>query len=174
MAATGPVDCEPLTPLAPDQAPEALQAVAWLDDQVKVEAPPRVSELGLASIITVGGGALTVTMTDCIAEPPAPVQVRTYSVVFDSEPVDHVPLVATAPLQPSDARQFCAFWVVQVRVALPPAPRVVGDAVRLTLVAAEVTTTRLDWLACPPEPVQVSVKVVSEESGPVAKVPAVG
>ncbi len=30
---SAPVDCEPLTALAADQAPEAVQAVALVDDQ---------------------------------------------------------------------------------------------------------------------------------------------
>jgi hypothetical protein len=43
-----PVVCEPLVALAPAQAPEATQELALLDDQLKVEAPPLATVLGLA------------------------------------------------------------------------------------------------------------------------------
>jgi hypothetical protein len=61
---TSPVDCEPLTPLMPDHAPEAVHEVAFLLDQVNVEESPGRSELGLACKVTVGVSALTVTVTD--------------------------------------------------------------------------------------------------------------
>lgn len=66
----------PLTALLPDQAPEAVQAVAWVVDQVRVEALPLTRELGLAVSVTVGAGVVTDTLADCVALPPAPVQVR--------------------------------------------------------------------------------------------------
>ena len=74
--------CEPLTAFVPDQAPAALQAVALVEDQLSVELRPEVSELGLALIVTVGAGAAegvpaTVTAVDLVADPSAPVQVRT-------------------------------------------------------------------------------------------------
>ena len=61
--------------MAPDHAPEAVHEVALLEDQVNVEAPPRSTVLGLALKLTVGAGfALTVTVADCAAVPPLPVQ----------------------------------------------------------------------------------------------------
>ena len=72
---SAPVDCEPLMDLAPDQAPEAVQAVAFLDDQVRVDAAPLSIVLGLAAKARVGAGAVTDTVVDCVALPPAPVQV---------------------------------------------------------------------------------------------------
>jgi hypothetical protein len=62
--------------LAPDQAPDAVQEVALLDDQARDAALPLVIELGLALKLTVGAGALTETVADCAALPPVPVQVR--------------------------------------------------------------------------------------------------
>ncbi len=60
-----PVDCEPLVALEPVQAPEAAQAVALLEDQVKVEAAPLAIVLGLALKLTVAVGvAATVTVAD--------------------------------------------------------------------------------------------------------------
>jgi hypothetical protein len=48
LAVTGPVDCVPLAALAPDHAPEAVHALAFSLDQVRVDEPPGLSELGLA------------------------------------------------------------------------------------------------------------------------------
>ena len=59
------MDCEPLTALLPDHPPEAVQEVALVDDQVKVELPPLATVLGLALILTVAVGlALAVTVVD--------------------------------------------------------------------------------------------------------------
>jgi hypothetical protein len=69
-----PVDWEPLTTLVPDQAPDALQDVALVDDHTTEAAFPRVIELGLTLKLTVGAGALTETVADCSALPPVPVQ----------------------------------------------------------------------------------------------------
>jgi hypothetical protein len=71
------VDCEPLSALLPDHPPEAVQEVAFVDDQVKVELPPLTTVLGLALMLTVAVGlALAVTVVDCAAVPPAPLQVK--------------------------------------------------------------------------------------------------
>jgi hypothetical protein len=51
-----PVDCEPLTGLVPDQDPAAVQAVALLADQVRVELLPLATVLGLAPRLMVGTG----------------------------------------------------------------------------------------------------------------------
>ncbi len=70
-----PVACDPLTALLPDQAPEAVHEVALVEDQVSVEPLPFATVLGLAIKLTVGAGVVTETVTDCVALPPAPVQV---------------------------------------------------------------------------------------------------
>lgn len=59
-----PVGAEPLVDFAPDQAPDALQEVALVDDQVKVEPPPLSTELGLALMVIVGVGDFTETAAD--------------------------------------------------------------------------------------------------------------
>jgi hypothetical protein len=58
------VDWVPLTALVPDQAPEAVQAVAFVDDQVRLELLPLATVLGLAIRVTVGAAAVTDTVTD--------------------------------------------------------------------------------------------------------------
>jgi len=51
--------------------------VALVDDHVNVELPPLATVLGLAAIRTVAVGfGLTVTVVDCAAVPPAPLQVN--------------------------------------------------------------------------------------------------
>jgi hypothetical protein len=76
VAESAPVDCEPLTALLPDQAPEATQDVALVADQLRVEVPPLATVLGAAVRVTVGAAALTETLADWVALPPAPVQVN--------------------------------------------------------------------------------------------------
>jgi hypothetical protein len=76
LAVSAPVDCEPLIGLLPDQAPEAVHAVALLADQFKVALLPLVIALGPTLKVTVGVGDLIETVADWTAVPPAPVQVK--------------------------------------------------------------------------------------------------
>ena len=69
------MECDPLVASLPLQPPEALQDVAFLDDQDSAELLPLAIVLGLALKLTVGAGEVTVTVADCAALPPAPVQV---------------------------------------------------------------------------------------------------
>jgi len=76
-ALSAPLDWEPLVALLPDQPPDAVQAVALTDDHVNVELPPLATVLGLAAMLTLTVGfALTVTVADCAAVPPSPLQVN--------------------------------------------------------------------------------------------------
>ena len=62
---SAPVDCEPLSALVPDQAPEAVQAVALAADQLSVDAAPLATVLGVALSLTVAvASAVTVTVVD--------------------------------------------------------------------------------------------------------------
>ena len=72
---SAPVDCVPVTALAPDQAPEATHEVAFVDDHVSIALLPLVIALGPTLSVTVGAAALTETVADCAALPPLPVQV---------------------------------------------------------------------------------------------------
>jgi hypothetical protein len=76
LAVSEPVDNEPPVALAPDQAPEAVQEVALAEDQVSIELLPLATLVGLAVSETVGAAADTVTIADCEALPPVPVQLR--------------------------------------------------------------------------------------------------
>ena len=70
------MDDEPLSALAPDQAPDAVQDVALLADHVNVELLPLAMVLGLAAKLRVGVGCVTDTVADCAVLPPGPVQLR--------------------------------------------------------------------------------------------------
>src|SRR5215472_16442926 len=60
----------------PAHPPEAVQLVAFVEDQLNVEADPLLTVLGVAVRPTVGfAGADTLTATDCAALPPGPLQV---------------------------------------------------------------------------------------------------
>ena len=69
------MDSLPEIALLPDQAPEATQEVASVDDQMSVEDPPLPTDTGFADSDTVGPGS-TATVVETLAPPPAPVQVR--------------------------------------------------------------------------------------------------
>jgi hypothetical protein len=76
LADRGPVGCDPVGALVPDQAPDAAQEVASVDDQDRADALPLAILLGEALNRMVGGVALTDTVADCAALPPGPVQVN--------------------------------------------------------------------------------------------------
>jgi hypothetical protein len=70
------VVCEPRKGSAPVQPPDATQLVASVDDHSKVAVDPLFTVVGLAEIVTVGAGVVTVTVTAWVATPPGPEQVR--------------------------------------------------------------------------------------------------
>ena len=72
---SAPVLCEPVTALAPTQAPEAVQPVALVADQLRVALLPLVMALGPTLKMTVGVGDLIDTVAVWAAVPPGPVQV---------------------------------------------------------------------------------------------------
>jgi hypothetical protein len=77
LAVSDPVDCEPLAGFAPDQAPEAEQDVELVAFHVRTELDPDATVLGAALMLTEGAADLTETVADCVALPPAPLQVNT-------------------------------------------------------------------------------------------------
>jgi hypothetical protein len=65
LAVKAPVDCDPLVALEPDQAPEAVQEVALVEDHVSVDPLPLAMVLGLALRLTAAVGVeVTVTVAD--------------------------------------------------------------------------------------------------------------
>jgi hypothetical protein len=78
VVAVSPVRAsEPLSALAPAQPPDAVQLLALVVDQLRVEVPPFATVVGEAlNVIVADGGALggvTVTVTERDAVPPVPV-----------------------------------------------------------------------------------------------------
>ncbi len=72
------ITCIPFTALVPVHAPEAMQLVAFVLLQERVEAPVPLlgTVVGFALIVTVGSGA-TVTVVEALAEiPPIPEHVN--------------------------------------------------------------------------------------------------
>jgi hypothetical protein len=156
---SAPVEREPAVGSVPDQAPDAVQAVALVDDQVSVVPFPLVTVLGLAARETAGAGWVTETVADWLAVPPGPVQDRVNVEAAFKAPVLWVPASDSAPDQPPDAVHELAWLVDQVRLALPPLTTVLGLAVSAMVGAGagEVTDTVAVWAALPPGPVQLSV-----------------
>ena len=64
LCVRAPVDWAPLTALAPDQPPEAVQVVASAEVHVRVELPPEAMVLGLAVMLTAGAVEATVIVAD--------------------------------------------------------------------------------------------------------------
>ena len=158
VALRAPVDFDPLIACEPLHPPEAVQLVALVEVQVRVEALPLATLEGLALSDTVGaGGAETVTVADCDADPPAPVQVRVNLVVVVSAGVVCEPAVASEPLQPPEAVQAVALVDDHVNTEVAPFAIVVGFAVSVTAGAGVVTVTVADCAALPPLPLQVRV-----------------
>jgi len=135
----------PLVASVPVQPPLAVQEVAFVLDQVKVELLQDVIAVGLADRVTVGAGAAeTVTVAVASDEvPPAPVQVSLYVVVLTGLTLNE-PLVASVPVQPPLAVQDVAFVLDQVSVALPPAAMDAGLAVKVTMGASEFVNPRFE------------------------------
>lgn len=134
----------PLIALVPDQAPEAVQEVALVEDQLNVEVPPLETLVGLALSETLGAAADTVTVADCVADPPAPVQVSMYLVVAFSAAVLFEPLIASDPLQPPEAVHAVALVADQLNIDAAPLLSVLGLAVSVTAGAGLVTDTVAD------------------------------
>jgi hypothetical protein len=94
--------------MVPDQPPEAVQVVALLADQFSIVLPPLDTLPAAALNVTVGAGVETDTVTDCVADPPVPVQVRVYLVVAVTAAVLADPLTPSVPAQPPEALQAVA------------------------------------------------------------------
>ena len=68
LAAIAPVDWLPEVAFAPDHAPEAEQEVASVEDQVSIEAPPLVTDVGLAKSDT--GDSVVAATSEPASGPP--------------------------------------------------------------------------------------------------------
>ena len=151
-----------------------MQLDALLELQLSVDAAPLATVDGLTDRVTDGGGGGTVTETETawLTLPPVPEQVSVKSVAALSELLDSVPLVARSPLQPPDAEQLEAPVELQVSDVGLPTTTTDGLAASARVGAGvDPTLTVALWLAVPPAPVQVSVKLVVVATGSVVWLP---
>ena len=99
-----------------------------------------------------------------------------YVVVAVSDPVEVLPLVACAPLQPPDAVHEVASIALQFRVAALPVVTLCGFALSVTTgagVVPVVTVTDVVALLMPPAPAHDSVKLAVAVRAPVDLLPFV-
>lgn len=177
MADTPLRTSEPLVDLLPVQPPVAVQDVAPVAVQVSVVDPPLATVVGAApSVIEGAAGLTTATFTDCVADPPAPVQVSAKAESAVSAPVDDVPEVGFEPDQLPEAVQDVASVDDQVRVAEEPDATLDGATVSVTVGAAgaiggRTTPATTVCVAVPPAPEQVSVYEVDDCNEPVDSTP---
>jgi hypothetical protein len=145
----------PLVANVPVQPPDAVQAVASVELQVSVAAPPLVMlvvETASAAVGVLAGA--TSTVTDLVSVvPPDPVHSSEYVVFWVSKPVLCVPLVATAPDQPPEAVHAVAFVELQLNVVEPPLVKFVEAALIETVGASEIPA--------PPPPPQAARKQIA-------------
>jgi hypothetical protein len=155
LEVSAPVLCVPDIAFVPDQEPDAVQLVAFVEFHDSVDAEPDATLVGDADNVTVG---VAVTDTDvlCVTEPPAPEHVSENAVFAVNAPVVCVPEVAFVPDQPSDAVQLVAFVALHVNVDVEPDATLVGEADSVN-VGAGATATATDFATEPPVPVQVNV-----------------
>ena len=136
---------------------EPRHRLALLDDQRSVTLSPSVMELSWNSAVTsVGGGALTVTLSLSSALPPAPVHV---TVTLKLPALDGVyVLVPEVDIEPIDGEPLHALALVDDQVSVTSSPSVMelssNDA--LTVGNGSVTVTLSLALALPPAPVHVT------------------
>jgi hypothetical protein len=174
--------CVPLVARDPDHAPEAVQAVASVVDQVSVAAAPLATRSGSGVRVTTGGAAACAiaTLADAAAvPPPTPLQLSVKLVAVVRPVMVSVPFGPRPPLQPPEAVQAEAAAEAEVllddqdSVVLPPLMTVEGVAVSMT-VGANMTATLAVAAAVPPGPVHVSVNADAAVSAVITSLPIVG
>lgn len=114
----------------PVQPPEAVQAVALVEDHVSCVLPPLFTAVGFALSVAVGAGLLlTVTVTLCMGlVPPGPVHCAEKVLFAVMLEIVCVPDVATVPLQSPERVHEVASVDDQVSCVLPPIPTDIGSA----------------------------------------------
>jgi len=141
LLVSAPVDALPEVDRAPDQAPDAVQDVALVEDQVSVDEPPLATDVGFAETDTVGTGGgsgvpLTLTCVEALPLPFGPLQVREKLLLVLSGPVDWLPEVALVPDHAPVAEHDVALVELQVSVEAAPVVTDSGVAPRDTEAAA--------------------------------------
>jgi hypothetical protein len=133
--------------------------------QLRVDALPEATAVGVAVNKIVGTGNTTVTVALWAAAPPAPVQASAKTLVAFSAPVEAEPESAFVPLHAPEAAQSVAFVLLHVSVELSPGAMLVGLAENCSVGGGgggACVETRTDLCVLPPGPTQSSVKVLSD------------
>jgi hypothetical protein len=165
---SAPVVWLPLMANVPLQPPDAVQDVALVELQVRVEAAPLTTEAGFAVKEAVGSPRIVTVAVAAVLVPPAPLHVNEYVVLVVSAPVDWLPLVAFAPANvPPVAVQDVALVELQVSVEVPPLAIVVGFAVSVAVGTGAMATVADAAVLVPPVPVHVNEYVVLAVKAPV-------
>jgi hypothetical protein len=147
------------------------QLIAFVEDQVSVDDWPLMIDEGEAEMLAVGAGAaVTVTVSDCVADPPAPVHFSVYFVVAVGETVSVPEIPVAVKLVPV---QDVALVEDQVSVEALPSMIDEGVAASLAVGVGAVTVIVVDWVADPPPPVHVMeyAVVVAGETVSVPEIP---
>ena len=143
----------------------AVQLAALSVVQLSVVPLPLATVDGVAVSVTVGGGGedagITVTLIDCVADPPAPVQVSANAAFAVSGPVEAEPEVGLLPLQLPEAAQLVESVDDQVKVDAEPEFTVDGTAESVIegpcgALGGWLTFAVTVCPAVPPAPAQVS------------------
>jgi len=162
----------PLALNAPVHPPDAAQAVAFVDVQVRVDADPAVITEGLAVNTAVGITLICTLATGLV--PPGPVQVNENALLVATGPLLRLPDAASVPSQLPEAVQAVALFVeLQASVEAAPAATIRGLALSVTVGAGVTVTVAVAAALVPPSPVQVSENDVVAVSAPVVWVPRV-
>jgi len=127
-----------------------VQLVTFVPVHAKVDALPLATVIGFAVNVSVGGGVVTVTVTEREIGPPGPVQSRLNVLSTVSATVDCVPLTAWAPDHAPEAVQLVTFVPIHARLDALPLATVIGFAVNVSVGAGTVPNT-VD-LSCQPSP----------------------
>jgi hypothetical protein len=162
-ALNAPVFTLPKVAFAPLHAPDAVHAVALVDDHVNVLLAPLLTAVGAADNVTVGAGVEPATAMDALANavPPAPVQLSVYAALAFNAPVLSLPETAFAPLHPPEAVHAVAFVLDQVNVPEAPALTAAGLADNATVGAGAALAEG----SAPPPPPQAVRKLTSASTG---------
>ena len=94
VAASAPVEVLPLVARAPDQPPEAVHELVFVEIHESVDEAPALTVEGVAVNDVMTGGGITDTVTLDVAVPPIPLHESVNVVVVESAPVDTELLVA--------------------------------------------------------------------------------
>ena len=173
---------DPEALFVPDQLPDAVHEVAFVEDQVRVSNEPAATDAALEVSVTVGAvlpPSLEVTETEAVwlVVPPAPEQLSVYEAAALNAPTASDPEVAFAPDQLPDAVHVVALVEDQVSVTEEPETTEEALGVNVTVGAVPagvvLTATEAVWLTEPPAPEQLNVYDAVALNGPTVSEPEV-